>query len=195
MLLAGPLVAACTTTAGGTPTSVTTSDAPTSATSGEAPGEGAPPVENPLDAGIFIEQPCTTLTQDQLSTLGVSRPGVPTTSGAVAERAGPYCTWLISEQGGAIGIGFITGNKNGLSDNYRAREEFAYFEPTTVEGYPAVFSDRSDLRDSGSCSLFVGIADTLTILATETGQLDAQGACDRAKQVAAAAVTTMGGGG
>lgn len=196
VLLCGQLASGCTTTADGTPTGAPpTDDSGTSATSGEGSGDGAPRVENPLDAEPFLQRPCSTLSQDQLTTLAVSRPGTPTTSGAVAESAGPFCTWLISEQGGSIGIGFITGNEGGLSDNYRARGDFAYFEPTTVEEYPAVFTERVDRRDTGSCTIIVGITDTLTFRATETGQLDPRGACDRAKQVAAAAVTTMRGSG
>jgi hypothetical protein len=91
-------------------------------------------------------------------------------------------------------VGFNTGNRNGLSDNYRAQDQFAYFEPTTVAGYPAVFSDRDDLRPQGLCIIVVGLTDTLTFSVSEDGELDQQGACDRAKQVAEAALTTLGGG-
>jgi hypothetical protein len=150
----------------------------------------------PLDATGFLTEPCTVLSQAQLATFDVSRPGIPTTTGAVAEHAGPYCSWhAATELASTIGVGFITGNKNGLSDIYRGRDTFGYFIPTTVEGYPAVFADGSDGRESGRCSLAVGISETQLFRATEQGRLDAQGSCDRAKQVALAALATLKAGG
>jgi hypothetical protein len=153
-------------------------------------------VADPLDASGFLAEPCTVLSHAQLATFDVSRPGIPTTTGAVAEHAGPYCSWhAATELASTIGVGFITGNKNGLSDIYRGRDTFGYFIPTTVDGYPAVFADGSDGRVSGRCSLAVGISETQMFRASEQGRLDAQGACDRAQQVAAAALATLKAGG
>jgi hypothetical protein len=195
--------AACSIKADGQPIPLsTTSQSDNTTTSGgqsSDPAHGAPRVEHPLDATRFIGQPCAALDQTQLATLAVQKPGIPTTSGAVAENVGPYCSWQypVGANGsvGSIGVGFLLGNKQGLSDSYRARDEFEYFEPTTVEGYPAVFTDRSDRRQDGECNIVVGISDMLTFRSWESGRLDAQGSCDRAKQVAVAAMTTLKAGG
>lgn len=194
MLLAGT---ACTSQADGTPTPEPTSAPPeTTTTPSEDPTDGAPRVTDPLDATRFFTEPCTVLSQAQLATFEVSRPGIPTTTGAVAEYSGPYCSWhAATELASMIGVGFLTGNENGLSDTYRGRDQFDYFIPTTVDGYPAVFVDGSDLRDSGSCNITVGISDTLAFNAAEQGRLDAQGSCDRARQVAVAALATLKGAG
>ena len=190
VLLAGT---ACTTQADGTPTpGPTSAPSETTTTPSEDPTFGAPRVTDPLDATRFLTEPCTVLGQAQLATFDVSRPGIPTTTGAVAEHAGPYCSWhAATELASTIGVGFLTGNENGLSDTYRGRDQFDYFVPTTVDGYPAVFVDGSDGRDNGRCNITVGINDQLAFRATEQGRLDAQGSCDRAKQVAAAALTTL----
>jgi Protein of unknown function (DUF3558) len=95
------------------------------------------------------------------------------------------------ERSSSISVGFLTSNKKGLTSVYNSKKSFDYFEPTTVDGYPAVFAETQDLRKRGSCGIIVGISETTTFRASEEGDLDAQGACDRAKQVAAAALATI----
>ena len=169
-----------------------TADDSQTPTKGE--GDGAPRVDTPLDATRFLTEPCAVLDQEQLAEFGVTSPGIPTTTGATAETVGPYCIWHADPAlGSTIGVGFETGNKHGLSDTYRGRDQFEYFEPTTVDGYPAVYSDGADLRSQGSCVIGVGISDTLAFNASEQGELDADGACERARQVAAAALATLKG--
>jgi hypothetical protein len=116
----------------------------------------------------------------------------PPGDGRDGDGLGPRCAWHGTT--GSIGVGFLTRNKGGLSDTYRVRELNAYFIETTVDGYPAVFTEGSDGRATGHCGLIVGISDTLTFDVLESGRLDAEGACARAKQVAAAVVTTMKAG-
>lgn len=196
--------AGCSTSENGNPTAQPTTDVsvPDSEESSESsePSEddnyGAPRVDSPLDATGFLSQPCAVLSQAQLAEFSVTSPGIPTTTGAVAENAGPFCTWHADPSlGSTIGVGFVTGNKNGLSDTYRGRDQFEHFEPTTVDGYPAVFANSPDLRSSGTCGITVGISDALAFNATEQGRLDGQGSCDRARQVAQAALATLKVGG
>lgn len=88
-------------------------------------------------------------------------------------------------------MSFLTGNKKGLSDTYRGRSRFKFFEETTVEGYPAVFNDPTDERPNGNCNITVGISDTLTFRAREGGGPAGQAVCDRTKQLAAAIIATL----
>ena len=198
VLLAGLLTAAaalagCTTTAGGDPTPDNDATKHPSSTppSSEQDRHGAPRVDRPLAPTRFLTEPCATLTQAQLAGLGIDTAGKPDTDSAIAEYAGPTCGW--QDNGETLGVGFVTGNKNGLADLYGNRENYAYFEETMVNGFPAVFQDNIDLRDSGTCSISVGVTDNLHFKASEQGELDAQGACDRIKNVAGAVITTMKG--
>jgi len=191
------LATSCSNTATGNP--VPTTDQPSTTTSSEnGSNEGtpteAPPVEDPLDLTRFLPQPCRVLTPSQLATFGVTSPGEPTTTGPTAERVGPWCSW-VSTDAGSISVGFLTINTSGMDNIYHNRGEFEYFEPTTVDGYPAVFAEAVDLRDAGSCNIIVGVSDTMTFRAAEQGREDSEGSCDRAKQVARAALTTIRGGG
>lgn len=181
-------VAGCSSEAGGNPTAQ-----PTTGASGEQDPDRAPRVDDPLDASPFLDQPCAALSQQQLAEFSITKPGVPTTTGAVAENAGPFCSW--PNDTGGIGVGFLTGNKNGLSDIYRDRANFEHFEPATVDGYPAAYNNDPDLRSEGDCTIMVGISDSLAFRVTEQGKLDAEGSCDRARQVAAAALETLKKGG
>lgn len=203
LIAASVVLAGCTSTATGNPEPVpdnevtdTTPPPESSESSDSAPPgseddtHGVPRVDNPLDAGRFLADPCALLTPEQLATFGVSQPGEEET-GVDGDRA---CDWRADTVTSIFGIGWLAGNENGLSDQYRVREREAYFEETTVDGYPAVFVDATDGRPSGRCGLVVGITDTLTFVTSEQGRLDAQGACDRVKQVAAAAIATIKGG-
>lgn len=197
-------LAGCTTSAVGTPTPApggSESPAPTSTESSESsvPSSepetyGAPRVEDPVDASRFLTDPCSVLTPAQLTGFGVSTPGRGDTEGPIATTVGPLCGWTAdTEIPSTIGVAWQSGNENGLSDLYRTRDRYEYFEETTVEGYPAVFNDSIDSRDEGDCTISVGLSDALTFTAGEIGRLDAVGACARAEQVAAAAVVTMRG--
>lgn len=185
----------CSNTAKGNPVPITTTDPTSETTSGanepsDDPSADAPPVENPLDLTQFLPQPCTVLTQSQLTAFDVTRPGTPTTTGSTAEKVGPFCSWPAQESG-TISVGFLTVNEGGMANIYHNRDDFEYFEPTTVDGYPGVFAESVDLRDRGSCNIIIGVSDTTTFRAAVQGRLDAKKSCDRAEQVAEAALATI----
>jgi hypothetical protein len=154
---------------------------------------GAPRVSDPLDATKFLTQPCAVLTPAQLAQFSVREPGEPDTDSEIAKNSGPGCLWERQDTplGSTLDMSFLTGNKKGLSDTYRGRSRFKFFEETTVEGYPAVFNDLSDGRSNGNCNITVGISDTLTFRAREGGGPAGQVVCDRTKQVAAAIIATL----
>jgi hypothetical protein len=197
-------VAGCTDSRAGTPVSdgTTTIADPTgstapSSTPGSTERYGAPPVATSLNATKFLSQPCAALTSPQLQILNLPAQGKSDTDSAVARNAGPSCKWSNIDTSTGIDVQFVTGNKNGLADVYRTHEEGkwkAYWEETSVAGYPGVFADVTDLRPRGSCNLFVGISDTLAFGIGTTGRLKEQ-SCDLAKQVAAAVVETLKRGG
>jgi Protein of unknown function (DUF3558) len=200
------LLTACTSSRNGEPTAET---GPTTsgrggtsspATSAGNDTFGAPRVSNPLDATRFLTQPCTTLSQTQVSKFNISKPGESDTDSQIAKASGPGCSWKADgESARSYGMSFLTGNKKGLSDIYRGQKQFnqfAYFEETTVEGYPAVFADGTDGRAQGFCDIKVGISETLAFRAGETGGVSrGPTSCDGAKQLAAAVIATLKGGG
>lgn len=195
------ILVGCTTTANGNPAPGTQtngggeSSESVPPSSGEPDQNGAPRVTDPLDADQFIADPCAALTVEQLSRFGITSPGEPDTEGAIATEAGPSCVWQTAQEvPSTLGVGYLTGNENGLADMYGARDRYVYFEETTVSGYPAVFRDTLDRRDIGTCTIAVGVSDSLYFRVSEQGDLDAVGACERAEQVAAAVIETMQGG-
>lgn len=189
-----PGTATPVTTTGGDSTGTSTGrTTPPSTSSG-----GAPAVKTPLDATKYLSQPCTILSDTTLKGLNVSKPGTPDVDGPVAKTSGPSCVWQSDDQpvGKSYGVGFLTGNKNGLGDTYRGGKKAfpGYFEPTEVGGYPAVFNDLADTRSTGTCNITVGISSSLAfrvgvIADSETGTKS----CDLSKQVAAAVIQTLKG--
>lgn len=80
----------------------------------------------------------------------------------------------------------------------QAKGDWAYFEPTVIDGYPAVLNNEFDYRDSGKCSINVGVRDELTYYLLL--QADPEGPfykdpCAGAKKLASLAIQTMKGGG
>lgn len=176
-----------------TSTSTGRTSSPSTSTSGQAPK-----VNNPLDASKYLPQPCTAVSATNLKSYNISKPGTPETDSELAKTAGPFCIWHNDDQpiNKTYSVGFLTGNKKGLSDTYRGGKKAfpGYFEPTEVSGYPAVFNDLSDGRSKGDCNITVGISDTLAFRASATypSKLGAA-SCDGAKDLAAAVIQTLKG--
>lgn len=198
MIIGLALLGACTDTQTGLPSTPSPPPAtpPTTAT-GSADRYGAPPVANALDVSKFLTQPCSALSPSQLSTLNLVPPGEADTTSAVAKNVGPGCIWRNSEIANRLGLTFMTGNKNGLADFYRAHRDGdfqAYWIETTVDGYPGVFKDVRDSRPTGSCDLAVGISDALTFR-TNVQSREGERSCDQAKQAASLVLQTLKAGG
>lgn len=154
---------------------------------------GAPKVDNPLDATKYLTDPCSAISPRLLQSLGLPGQGKPDTDGAIGSRA-PSCGWRAGRE--LVSVGFLKGNENGLADLYRghASQPYAFWEETTIEGYPGVIHDALDSRDSGECSVAVGLNDALAMAVHELGG-SGPGPCERAKTVAEAAIQTLRGQG
>ncbi|HEX7660068.1 MAG TPA: DUF3558 domain-containing protein [Pseudonocardiaceae bacterium] len=194
-LVALAALAACSSdNANAVTPSTTSTTLPTSTTSDTitAIATTAPKVTNPLDASKFLQSPCTALTTSDLDGIAVGDAKVQSSP----SNLGPDCDWQGGAFGasGAISISWETIDKNGLSDLYAQRANAYYWIPTTVSGYPAVFSDPlADLRSQGSCTINVGVSDSLFFLASTNGAPDANTACSRAQQAAADVIKNLGG--
>ncbi|MGW4521098.1 DUF3558 family protein [Amycolatopsis sp. NPDC004378] len=79
---------------------------------------------------------------------------------------GPKCAWEDPDDPiNNVEVALAVRGGGGLSGVYsaHARGETAFFEPTEISGYPAVYSDPEDLRGKGTCSVIVGIRDELAV--------------------------------
>lgn len=196
------LLAGCSDKQSGTATPATTTGADNTSTGRTTPtttsSGGAPQVKVPLDATKYIPEPCTVLSAATLKQLNISKPGTPDTTSATAKSSGPQCLWHTDDQPvtRGYGVGFLTGNKNGLSDTYRGGKQAfpGYFEPTEVSGYPAVFNGLIEERPGGSCNITVGISSTLAFrVGIEADKDVGTRSCDLVKNVAGAVIQTLKG--
>jgi hypothetical protein len=163
------VLAACSTSGNGLSGSPTTAS-PTTGSSASGP-TGAPHVGTPLATSKFQSNPCSSLTTAQLQQLGAGTDGHTASSGL-----GPTCNW-----GGSTGtaatpstatVTYLTAG-SGLSSVYTSRSSYDYFQPTTVDGYPAVYALLVDNRAHGECSVTVGVSDQLAVaigLTVNSGQ-------------------------
>jgi hypothetical protein len=152
------------------------------------PAGSAPKVSDPLDPAPISSDACAALSSAKRGTLGLGT-GKPRTIGS-----GPTCSWDYSDgSGNTVNISPIQANKNGLSDLYDQKSEQAYFEETTVSGYPAVYSDVTDDRNRGECGLQIGVTDQLAVyvLTQLEAGADVSKPCPVADRIGAAMIETL----
>lgn len=160
-------------------------------TESSAAGSAAPKVANPLDATRFVQSPCSILTPAQVAPYGVrkGRPGTVAT-----DSVGPSCSWSNPDEGSGIGVNIFTAITDGLNGAYsrNAAGNLAYFEPTVIDGYPAVSADVQDARRQGTCQVIVALNDKLTVgVSRIRGKPDQ--ACSDASDIAADVIRTVKG--
>ena len=161
------LLAACSGgTVGGTPSPATgsTSASSTDVASSSASSGGVPKVPSPLPASVLDGSPCdSALTTEQVTTF-IGTPKTPDRDDTFA--TGPACTWFsASGTGGQIEVFYDTKVGGGLNVVYlNLKPKSGRWEPTNVQGYPAVASTNKgeDQRITGGCNVTVGIRDDLT---------------------------------
>jgi hypothetical protein len=125
----------------------------------------APPSQSPgpdlhyprqLDASPLTEHPCRDLTDSQVRHVIGAEPG----DGKPEHHLGAGCSWhpaSIDEPQRSIAIHREAGD-GGLRFVYSIKDEFGYFQPTTVAGYPAVVASPGNTATaSGECAINVGV--------------------------------------
>ena len=149
----------------------------------------APVVTKPLNATHFVGNPCSALTSTDLAGLNVANP---VNGGTHQNAGGVQCTWT-GESGGSVSIGWETADTNGLSDLYAKSTSIAYWQPTTVDGYPAAYGDViSDGRAQGQCVINVGVTDQLYFDAQFSNPSNAGQSCALARQAASDVIKNLG---
>jgi hypothetical protein len=137
----------------------------------------------------MVSQPCTSLTNADLTGLKV----VNAISKPESDANGSQCAWT-GDSGGGISIGWETANTNGLSDLYAKSSTIAYWQPTTVAGYPAAYGDAlSDQRSQGVCVIDAAVSDKLQFDAQFDNPLNPAQSCMLAAQAAADVIKNLGG--
>jgi len=168
----------------------------TSVSAGDLPSDGAPKVQNPLNAARFEQNPCLALPAEQAKQLNIPSQGTPTDI-----ELGKSCEWFNRETFGSVAIDFLSKDTRGLSSTYKANKagRWAYFEPLPeIEGFPAVARSNLDDRSDGHCLLEIGVTDKLSFqlaLRLSRANVGQKNPCEVAVQVAGMALQTMKAGG
>jgi len=184
------LLTACNSKAPGTaepPASSPASAPSNSSTASGGPSAGSgPKVPAPLSTQALLSDPCSALGDSDATGIGLAAPGRPFQGDQGAAKDLKGCQWVSAEFQGlnTAGIVPLTPNKNGISDIYAQKNQEAYFEVTTLAGYPAVHAAKTDDRANGHCELWVGVTDQLAVsvsvgLGTGQGRSNPCGAADK----------------
>jgi hypothetical protein len=182
---AAVVMVGCSSGTGGQ--AVPTADVPT-ASSSTPPS--APKVTQPLNASALVAKPCSSLTLSNVAGVGLTD----AISNSDSDANGKACSWA-GEAGGAVAVSWDTANTHGLSDLYAKQSTYAYWQPTTVTGYPAVYGDGlGDQRANGDCVLNVGVSDQLAFFVQYNNPANATQACSLAGKAAADVIANLKGG-
>lgn len=167
-----------------------------SSCSGRITDGGSPSVREPLDMSKFQAVPCGLLLDVQVREAGLNEPQLSTPE-SECDRYDP-----VSQRSITLGVSNPT---NGLSAETIAEmhknrknvpQSYAYFIPSSVDQYPAVFASSIDRRSSGECEITVGVADDASFsvefavngVASGSGQVDA---CAEAQRLAGVVVGNL----
>jgi hypothetical protein len=185
-------VSGCTQTSSGTPSPTNGAPATSSAASNATSGaDTAPTITNPRDLSKFTADPCLSITSAQATDLAINAQGK-----RVNIQSGESCGWKYGPNlESDIGVIYIVPDaKNGLQNLYNQRAagwyDKGYFEPTTIDGYPAAYQDGSDYRQKGRCQLTVGINEQAFFTVMNRGPVNTN-LCKGATKVANAVVETI----
>jgi hypothetical protein len=165
----------------------------TSSSQASSPAAKAPPVTNPLSVQKFLKHPCDLLTKSRAKALGATKPGSPENVGDLKD-AGPICHWHNRKTLAAFSISILTEHNRGLGEIYQANEDpgyYAFFNPTTIIGYPGVFVGMNDSRGQGTCALDFAVNNRVVLFAGHIDASDTRHPCGKVKKVAAAVITTI----
>lgn len=106
------------------------------------------------------------------------------------------CEWddhSVGTTGAQVGVALLTQVSHGLTDIYKSKNQAAYWQPTTVEGYPGVLNEKPDERADGTCFLDLGLTDSDAALLDYQGDPGSQ-PCDKVQAVAGLVVQALKGG-
>jgi hypothetical protein len=123
-----------------------------------SPSQLAPEVPLPVDVSPYLEAPCTML-----------KPGPVTAELSEGFRDGPKCTWSAKTPQQPELTATIDQESGGLEGLYGRRDMLPYFEPTDVQGYPAVrYDDERAVPDQGKCTVSVGLSRDVVLTVTSS---------------------------
>lgn len=189
------VVSGCTVPSEGTPLPATSTQEPSSGSNSDLPSDGAPKVENPLDASHFEQKPCDALKPEDAKTLNVPPEG----EQQKGSNLGEWCMWFNHDTNGSLSAYFFSGDERGLSSVYREAHAtgWAYFERIDdVEGHPAVVYNLSRKKEQPKegCTVAVGLTDQLVFTADVSisdAKLGNADPCPYAVQAAGMMMRTM----
>lgn len=144
-----------------------------------------PTVTNPIDVSGLEADPCTALSSEQLQQFDLK------SGERDSSEEMPICEYEYANVvGNQVIITVHSQTDSGLAAVYWQKDRLAYFEPTQIASYPAVYAGKYSDRDNGRCILHIGLTDELrvAVFAQLNGGTDFQRPCDVAEMTGTALV-------
>ncbi|WP_410606962.1 DUF3558 domain-containing protein [Amycolatopsis sp. lyj-109] len=193
VLSVAALVAGCSNDVVGRPSpSAGGTDSPSPA--GES--SDVPKVAHPIDTSRYEREPCSALSADQLSQLGIKTEP----KSDLAAKGGPGCEWnAYDDIGWTVGARLLTAGSS-LANLYEqhAQGAWPFFEPVPdVSGYPGVLLESVETRPKSVCGMSVALRDDMIYsvqIRIDPQKEEANDPCPVVRKIAEMAVSTMKAG-
>jgi hypothetical protein len=191
LLALGLLVTGCASTVAGSARPVAGSP---SRSNDSANNYGAPKVTTPMDTRKYWPNPCSALTQAQLTALGVTQPTKiePNPTGNICH----FSPQLDVQYAIAFTMAFGPGEAKGLGNVYQIASGNDLRRLPDIDGQPVVTQPSQNTE--GECTFYLGATDDVSYgVSVSVGATlpHFDDPCTVAKQIAEYATTTMKSGG
>lgn len=161
-------------------------------------------VQHPLNVEPFLSRPCDLIDKKVIAELGEAQ-GKPEVDTSRAQTGtGPLCEWdkdLLDDTDLAVTIQVPINEAaephlKGIRGIYAGHESQSdtYLEPVPVPahpGYPAVYAGGNFNKTKGTCPLYVGVTDTLTVVVSTAIDDQYNKACEGSLKMAASMIETL----
>lgn len=161
-------------------------------------------VQDPLNIQPFLRRPCDLIDKKVIAELGEAEGKPEVDTRRAKTGTGPLCEWdkaVLDDTNLSVAIQVPTSEAaephlKGIRGIYAGHESQSdtYLEPVPVPaqpGYPAVYAGGNFNKTKGTCPLFVGVTDTLTVVVSTAIDDQYSKACEGSLKMAASMIETL----
>ncbi|GAA2356157.1 hypothetical protein GCM10009854_37820 [Saccharopolyspora halophila] len=112
-------------------------------------------ISNPKDA-LSVEL-CSLLPPEGASAVGLDPAGEIDDGPKLSDDAAETCLWKSPDGHDSLRFSVLTDRS--IKDYHDNKSQYSDYQELTIGGYPAVRANKADPAQSGSCSIFLAVAD------------------------------------
>lgn len=122
-------------------------------------GGDAPKIAHPVDVSQFVQDPCALTSSSAMAKVGLHKTNVDEIGKRNDGQPNRICHWDTSESQNGVGVSLLGMGLDAQYKKQNLAHVYQKFQPTTVDGFPAVNTTKPDDEKDGRFSLTIGLND------------------------------------